>query len=403
MIKKHVWCLFASLLAVFVLAFDAGAQQDADVIIGERFSMESDVLGEERAYWVYLPASYHNDRFAPQRYPVLYLLDGDAHFHSASGVVQFMSTGINGNIQTPEMIIVAIPNTDRTRDLTPSETTLGYDGSDVPASGGGGDAFLEFIDKELFAKIDAKYRTRPYRVLVGHSLGGLLTLHALVDRPDMFQSYIAIDPSLWWNDQRLLKRAETYFAETKDLEAAVYVTFANNPALVPGEISLMRQTGEAFARAMEPAVSARFRSASRYFEAEDHGSVPLLSLYHGLLHIFDGYKPSIAAALEDPTELVTHFREVSARFGMEFVAPEPLVNQLGYALLARDVDKAIEFFAMNAEQYPESYNVHDSLGEAYAAKDQTGLAIQSYERSLALNPDNDNAKARLEALRGPRR
>ena len=69
--------------------------------IGKRFTLHSDILHENRNFWVYLPKSYQHTLFAPKKYPVLYILDGDVHFHSASGVVQFMSDGNNGNTQIP--------------------------------------------------------------------------------------------------------------------------------------------------------------------------------------------------------------------------------------------------------------------------------------------------------------
>ena len=121
MIKSILSCLCFCLLA-------SCAQEDSSIRIGERLSINSEILSEDRPYWVYLPESYGDETNAPRRYPVLYLLDGDGHFQSATGVVQFMSSGINGNVQIPELIVVAIPNTNRTRDLTPSHTTIGFDG-----------------------------------------------------------------------------------------------------------------------------------------------------------------------------------------------------------------------------------------------------------------------------------
>src|ERR1051325_1125715 len=177
------------------------AQENAQEInIGERFTVHSKILSEDRPYWVYLPRSYFSKTVAPKSYPVMYLLDGDAHFHSASGVVQFMSSGINGNVQIPELIVVAIPNTHRTRDLTPTHSLLGTDGKEEQSfsSSGGGDAFLKFLEGELIPLIEGKYRTAPYRLLVGHSFGGTLAIHALESKPNTFQAIIAIDPSLWW-------------------------------------------------------------------------------------------------------------------------------------------------------------------------------------------------------------
>ena len=148
---------------------------------------------------------------------------------------------------------------------------------------------------------------------------------------------------------------------------------------------------------MESVSSPRFRSALQYFEREDHGSVPLLSLYQGLLHIFEGYKPSLADILEQPSALNTHFQRVSQRLGFVLSPPGPFVNQMGYDLLLED--KAIELFTLNVSNNPVSYNVYDSLGEAYQVKGETDLAIQNYERSLELNPANENARDRLEVMR----
>jgi predicted alpha/beta superfamily hydrolase len=399
--KKLIVCLFAA-LAIPHLAVPAAAQQSGgeDVRIGERMSLHSDVLGEDRAYWVYLPESYDDERYSPQSYPVLYLLDGNAHFHSATGVVQFMSTGINGNMQAPEMIVVAIPNTDRTRDLTPTAATRAYDGTEIPDGpmGGGGDAFLTFIREELMPTIESDYRTRPYNIFVGHSLGGLIALHALVNAPEMFDAVVAIDPSLWWDERRLERQARTYFAESDGLSGAVFISLANNP-IPPGGENLMRIAGEAFAESMARANTPRFRTAHEFYEAEDHGSVPLISLYDGLLHIFEGYKPSIAAIMDDPASLGRHFAQVSERLGAEFLPPEPIVNNLGYALLQQDVDASVELFELNVANYPASANAHDSLGDGYAAQGETARAIESFERSLELNPGNDHARERIAELR----
>ena len=405
MMKRIVFCLLFSLLAFSARAQEVNTQQEPQTItIGERFFLASEILGEERAYLVYLPASYNDSTYAPQRYPVLYLLDGGWHFQSASGVVQFMSTGINGNIQIPELIIVAITNTNRTRDLTPTHTKIGYSGEESASleASGGGDRFLQFVRDELFPEIESTYRTQPYRILVGHSLGGLLALHALLDAPGMFQSYIAIDPSLWWDDQLLVHRAARHFTEARELRGSVYISLANNPDIGFGDpMAMEEKPGQTFARSLEAAASSDFRSTLQYFEAEDHGSVPLLSLYHGLLYIFEGYKPSLAALFEDPSALRPHFERISERLGVVLLPPEAFVNRLGYAMLRQieDVDKAIELFKLNVSNFPGSYNAYDSLGEAYMVKDEKALAIENYEKSLELNPANQNAEERLQALR----
>ena len=115
-----------------------------------------------------------------------------------------------------EMIVVGITNTDRTRDLSPTHVTTTVGGGNTalqfPTSGGA-DKFLKFIETELIPEIEKRYRTQPYRILAGHSLGGLFAIHAMLSRPDVFQSYIAVSPALHWDNQVVVKRAEDFFKD----------------------------------------------------------------------------------------------------------------------------------------------------------------------------------------------
>jgi predicted alpha/beta superfamily hydrolase len=394
-------CLALLLSAPLAVAQESAGDRDSSKItIGQTFSMHSEILGEDRAYSVYLPDSYENN--GSRGYPVMYILDGAAHFQSATGVVQFMSSGINGNRQIPELIVVAIPNTNRYRDLTPTQARTGYDGEptgDDDDSGGGGD-FLRFINDELFVEIESTYRTMPHRTFVGHSLGGLMALYALLDFPDMFQAYISIDPSMWWDGEILTPRANEVFADPTARSGSVYISQAH-PLNLSDNPELMRNASTAFANVLATAESPQFRTKVDYFPKEDHGSVPLISLYHGLLHVFDGYRLSVDAVANDPTEITTHFESLSEKLGFRIIPPENQVNNIGYFLLQRmeDVDGAITVFEMNVANYPESANVYDSLGEAFAVSGDVDKAIRNYEKSLALDPGNDNAKNELEKLR----
>jgi uncharacterized protein len=155
--------LFTSALSLLLLSASAGPRALADpspqtelgtnqfvVQFGNKLLLHSQVLKEDRPYWVYLPESYQPSNYAPKRYPVLYLLDGDSHFQWAAGVVRFMSIGWNLNVQIPELIIVAVPNTstNRDRDLTPAafKGTVGKPDT-APILGGGGRPFAGFWPK----------------------------------------------------------------------------------------------------------------------------------------------------------------------------------------------------------------------------------------------------------------
>src|SRR5437764_592501 len=156
-----------------ILTFAAEAQKDNKIVIGKIDSVYSKILNEQRKVWIYTPGMTSDDHDPTRRYPVLYLLDGDAHFTSVVGVVQQLSQA-NGNTVFPEMIIVGIPNTDRTRDLTPTHII-----SDPPMMDStfsktyvGGENFVAFMEKELMTHIDSLYPTAHYRILIGHPFDG---------------------------------------------------------------------------------------------------------------------------------------------------------------------------------------------------------------------------------------
>ena len=199
-----------------------------DISFGKIDSLYSEALGESRKIWVHLPAGADDPTFSGKKYPVLYLLDGPGHFYSVSGMIKQLST-TNGNTIVPQMIIVAIPNTNRTRDLTPTHADTSPFGDDVSwlKDSGGGENFADFVEKELIPFIDENYPTTSYKTYVGHSFGGLTVINTLITRPELFNNYVAIDPSLWWNDQGTLNLAKEKLADLSFDKKALFIGIAN--------------------------------------------------------------------------------------------------------------------------------------------------------------------------------
>lgn len=376
------------------------------VRFGTVLTFHSKILGEDRPYFINLPDSYNNKLFAPQKYPVLYVLDGEANFDWTCTTVRFMSAQLNAQI--PEMIVVAIPNTgtNRFRDLTPTHSTKDWEGKEavVISASGGGRKFEKFLAEELMPHIEGNYRTAPCRVFVGHSLGGLLAVDFFFQRPGLFHGCIAIDPSFWWDDQLPLREGREIFSKSKDLRGNIYVSGANNSARKsPG-----REAAEAgrnyythFTELLRTNATTGLRAKSDYYDSEDHGSVPFLSLYHGLLFIFDGFKLPLAEAAEDPMKLTPHFKMASARLGYEFLPPEFTVNWLGYQFLRNEKkpDKALQCFQLNVKNYPTSGNAWDSLADIWLQKGDIAQAIEHYERALKLSPNLKSAQNALKKLK----
>ncbi|HLZ90033.1 MAG TPA: alpha/beta hydrolase-fold protein [Puia sp.] len=198
-----------------LLTLWAKAQSNGDIVIGKTDTVYSHILNEKRRILVRLPHDGTSPFFRGQRYPVIYLLDGDSHFPSVMGLIQQL-TEVNSNSLFPDMILVGIPNTNRQRDLTPTlAKTSPYGDSNSVRGTGGGENFTAFIEKELIPHIDSLYPTAPYRILIGHSLGGLMVINTLINHPNLFSAYLAIDPSMWWDDRKLLKQAGTVLARQK--------------------------------------------------------------------------------------------------------------------------------------------------------------------------------------------
>lgn len=388
------------LLAILPQAAPAQARLERATVIGHVDSVWSATLKEQRPYLVYLPPSYSDTINAPQRYPVLYLLDGDAHFHSVSGLIQILGTGINATYAIPELIVVAIPNTDRTRDMTPTRVETGFDGKPSPffkTSGGMGN-FFTFLKSELIPAVESRYRTMPYRVFVGHSLGGITAINALYTIPEIFNAYVAIDPSLWWDDKILLKQAKGYVSTARLDGRALYVAQANT--INPDDTTSNRhfEAITQFNAVLEAYNRSGLRYAFRYYDQDDHGSVPLIAEYDALRFIFDGYRVPLARVIADPHYLVEHFRSVSARLGATFLPSEQMLAQLGMVALTQDTAKAVQFLEITTQVYPDRDRAYQQLGAIWRARGDRTRARSYLEQALARNPRNQTARELLNKL-----
>lgn len=195
-----------ALMIPFVILFSLTATAQNKVIsneiplkIGVVDQMKSVVLNENRTLNLYLPEGYSESTAIT--YPVIYLLDGSVNedlIHIV-GIVQFLSM----IEKMPKSIVVGIANVDRRRDFT-YPTTVAQDKKDYPTTGSSA-KFLEFLEKELQPYITKKYRTNGNKTIIGQSLGGLLATEALLKKPQLFDNYVIVSPSLWWDNQSLLQ------------------------------------------------------------------------------------------------------------------------------------------------------------------------------------------------------
>ena len=201
-------------------------ERAAPLVIGETFTIDSKVLSEKRRINVYLPPGYTES--AETRLPVLYMPDGGIaeDFLHVAGLVQ-VSVG-NGTMRP--FLLAGIENTERRRDMTgPTENE--NDKKIAPRVGGSA-AFRRFIREELMPQVKRRYRTTDETAIVGESLAGLFAVETFLLEPDLFDTYIAFDPSLWWNNQKLVNDAAARLRARPKLAKTLY--FANSGEAVEG-------------------------------------------------------------------------------------------------------------------------------------------------------------------------
>lgn len=172
------------------------------LIIGETFTIDSKIIGEKRRINVYIPSIYLES--ADTKLPVLYMPDGGMaeDFLHVAGLVQVSV----GNQTMRPFLLVGIENTERRRDMTgPTENE---EDKKIAVRVGGSEKFRKFLKDELMPQIKERYHTTNETAIVGESLAGLFVMETFFLEPDLFDTYIALDPSLWWNNQKLVKMAD---------------------------------------------------------------------------------------------------------------------------------------------------------------------------------------------------
>ncbi|CAH0288494.1 alpha/beta hydrolase-fold protein [Chryseobacterium sp. Bi04] len=239
--------------------------------VGEVRTIKSKTLNEERTLNIYLPQGFDKAK----SYPVIYLLDGSMNedFIHVSGLVQFF----NQMYSMPETIVVGIANVDRKRDFT-FHTDLKDLQKDYPTTGHS-DKFITFLEKELKPYIESQFKTTE-KYLFGQSLGGLLATEILLKKPEMFNNYFIISPSLWWDDESLLKQAPQLLAKSPDTKKFVYVSVGK------GEHPVMIKDAETFYDILKKSNKKNWTLEYKMMETDNHATILHRSLYEGLVKLF---------------------------------------------------------------------------------------------------------------------
>jgi uncharacterized protein len=400
--------------AILVLAFatplggqdPAGAHPEGQaVVVGETITVRSEILGEDRRIHVQLPAGYDIEPDA--HYPVIYQLDGEAPgpFTYVAGLVGFLASGY----QLPPMIVVGIPNTSRTRDLTSAHDgprwyehiLIHPDSVLLPNAGdsaGGADAFLRFLTEELAPEIERRYRTAPFRVLLGHSLGGLFVTRAMLKRPGSFEAYVASSPSLTWNDHELVRDARRALASQSNGTRFFYMAKGDREGNLSAASDL--------AAVLEMHAPPDLHWWYRVNPGETHQSNPVPTYAQGLTTIFADLRLSEGFVLTgDLAALEERFAKASDSYGYRITPPAGFLNFMGALQLPLGrTERAIEILERSVELHPSSADARYELAGALEAAGRLAEALEQSEEAVrraeaVAHPRLDAFRRRLDALR----
>ena len=362
------------------------------IVIGTRYELASKVLGERRSVDVHLPPNYSSS-FG--RCPVLIVLDPGEYFRHVAATADLLARAR----ATPPLIVVGVHSSDRRRDLTPTEVQ-GFPGS------GGADAFLSFVADELLPWLDNRYRTAPYRIVVGQSWGGLFGVHALTRRPDAIQACIALEPKLGWGDGAAAEAFKTALAEREIWRGFLHLAQAGLHSKPSSHV----EAALALSRCDLP---ERFEFSVRVHPEDSRGTLALSAVSDGLRTLYRSW-PSEPVTLKTATlaTLTARSEALSDHFGYEIPVPELDLNTLGYRLLGLDrTQDAVAVFERNVTAWPESANVYDSLGDALDRAGDAERALANYTEACRLGRAQDSPflvayiqnQARLRELVASRR
>lgn len=238
-----------------------------EFVLGYIDHVHSEILKEDRTINIYLPEGYDKNT----RYPVIYLLDGsaDEDFIHVVGIVQYNTFSWVNRI--PKSIVIGIANTNRKRNFTspakvPNDTKL------VPDNGGSA-KFIAFLEKELQPYVEKKYKTDSSKTIIGQSLGGLLATEILFTKPELFNHYIIISPSLWWNDGALLKAEPAILKENYASQANIYVGVGKEGSIDGSSTHIMEEDAKLLAEKIGRGRSKNVKVHFDYLPEEDHATV----------------------------------------------------------------------------------------------------------------------------------
>lgn len=314
------------------------------IVIGQAYEVPSTLLGENRNIQIYLPKSYTDTTLTPQSYPVVYLLDSESNFNYLTAYIEKLSKYPYPAI--PEMIVVGIVNTNRTRDLTPTKRNENVmtpeQKAKIKGESGGNALFFQFIKEELKPFVQQQFRVNDYAILVGHSFGGITALHNLLHYTDMFQAYIVHDPSIWWDDTFILKEYQAN--QEQDFKQRKLFLTQVGDSENKGHLEDHYSAIQTFNTFLQQHPLSGLTYQFQQYEGENHGSIPMKGNLDGLRYIFEDYPLNFKAIKTNPQLVEESFARLSQNLHFEFHPSEAYLKYIVSYYSKQGESKIVDYF-----------------------------------------------------------
>jgi len=350
----------------------------ADIRLPTTKIIHSKILGEDREVSIQLPIKY--DRNTDQSYQVLYLLDGPDLLSHTTGMLDFLV----GYGQAPQLIIVSITHKQRSLELTPT-----YNPNDELPNGGG-ENFLDFIEQELMPHINKTYRTEPFNLIAGHSLGGLLVVHSMATRPHLFQAHFAYSPSLYWDNELVLKKAVKFLKEVNTYQNYLYINIGNE-GIVGDDRGVAMLNGVLSLKALLNKQAPKdFWFRADVFEQENHQTTPVIGQFHAYRSLYPDWILPWKSSGNDLAAIEEHYNRLTKRYGYHVKPLKYQINDAGYMQLIekKNVEEAVKLFEFNVKNHPECGNCYDSLADGYEQQGKLDEALSLLNKASHYSADS---------------
>jgi len=344
--------------------------------VGKRIDFHSNVLTEERQLLIHLPKDYEESN---QKYPVIYMLDGNGHFkHATIAVDDLQSRGM-----MPKAIIVGITNNSATRNRDLGE---------------GSDKFWRYIQDEVITYVEKSYRTSSHKTLFGHSMAGAFVLDGLLDNISLFNGYIVASPGIGLDTYQ---RFNEYFQQsTKKINLVEGHTLFYSMAGISAELRETVLAATKLSDLFKDKAPNNFNWKYLPLPQLAHMTTPVVTFYQGINQVFRDFQPPSYDSYQEFVDggrmegIKQHYLKRSVKYQVTQEIPNDFIRRLGRPFF-RDGHKgeAIALLTENTKNFPESIWAHNSLARLYDQNGQLELSISNFEigKKLAIKHKNEYA------------